>query len=58
MKIKVKGWHNGAHEESYVYMDGPSYWRNTGGRPDMFEAVQQTLGPSWEVTSVEDYSDC
>ena len=57
MKIKVRGWHNRAHEETFIDIDGPSYWENTGGRRDMLEAVQRYLGPSWEVTSVEHYGD-
>lgn len=57
MKIKVRGWHYGAHKETFIDIDGPRYWENTGGRPDMFEAVQRYLGPSWEVTSVEHYRD-
>ena len=57
MKIKVRGWHYGAHKETFIDIDGPSYWENTGGRRDMFEAVQRYLGPSWEVTSVEHYGD-
>ena len=57
MKIKVRGWHYGAHEETIVEIDGPRYWQNTGGSADMFEAVQLYLGPSWEVTAVEHYGD-
>lgn len=48
---------HGAHEETIVDIDGPIYWQNTGGRADMFEAVQLYLGPSWKVTYVEHYGD-
>ena len=46
-----------AHEETIVNIDGPRYWQNTGGRTDMFEAVQRYLGPSWEVTAIEHHGD-
>ena len=40
MKAKVRGWHYGAHKKTIINIDGPRYWENTGGRPDMFESVQ------------------
>ena len=57
MNIQVRGWHNSAHKETIIDIDSPRYRENTGGRPQMFEAVQRYLGPSLKVTALDCYGD-
>ena len=57
MKIQVREWQYSAHKETIIDIDSPRYWENTGGRLDMFEAVQRYLGPSLKVTALDCYGD-